>query len=213
MEVIYRTSHNHEIAVVFLLISFLLLAILKAFYWKTTKLLVLSVFSKRYTNQYLREDNVFTERVDIITFFILVINFSLWFFSFKNENNFEFFLLILCIIVLYYLLKYLAIYFLGHVFLMKDISRIAIFLSVLFDKVIFLFLTPLIVLLYFFIIPITNFILFISIIYLLAGICIKGIYLYKISNTTFGISPLYIFLYLCILEFSPIFLIVKGLIF
>ena len=213
MDAIYRVSYNHEIAVVFLVLSFFFLAVLKAFYWKTTKLLVLSVFSKRYTNQYLKEDNVFTERVDTITFFVLVINFSLWFFRFQNENNFELFMSISGIIISYYFLKYLVIYFLGHVFLMKDLSRIVLFLSVLFDKVIFLFLTPVIVLLYFFVIPITNTLLLISIIYLLVGFCIKGIYLYKISNTTFGISPLYIFLYLCILEFFPIFLMVKGLIF
>ena len=213
MEAIYRVGYNHEIAVIFLLLSFFFLGILKAFYWKTTKLLVLSIFSKRYTSQYLKEDNVFTERVDIITFFVLIINFSLWVFRFQNDNNFELFIFISGIIVLYYFLKYLVIYFLGHVFLMKDLSRIVLFLSILFDKVIFLFLTPVIVLLYFFVIPITNLILLISIIYLLAGICIKGIYLYKISNTTFGISPLYIFLYLCTLEFFPIFLMVKGLIF
>ncbi|MEE2953856.1 MAG: DUF4271 domain-containing protein [Bacteroidota bacterium] len=213
MEAIYRVTYNHEIAFIFLLTSFFLLAILKAFYWKTTKLLVLSIFSKRYTNQYLREDNVFTERVNIITFCILLINFSLWLFKLKNEDSFETFSFIIFLIGIYYLAKYLTIYSLGHVFLMKDLSRVVIFLSVLFDKVLFLFLMPVIVLIYFFAIPITSSLLIISIIYLELSFVIKLIYLFKIGNRTFGIEPLYIFLYLCILEVFPITVLIKGLIF
>ena len=213
MEAIQRVSYNQEMAFIFLLTSFFLFAILKAFYWKTTNLLVFSAFSKRYTNEYLREENVFTERVNLITFIILVINASLWALKLKNENSIYSFGLIIFLISGYYLIKYLIIYFLGVVFFMKDLSRIVVFLSLLFDKVLFLFLAPVIVLIYFFAISITNILLTISIVYLSICFLIKLFLLFRISNITFGIKPLYIFLYLCILEIFPIILLMKGIIF
>ena len=117
MEAIQRVSYNQEIAFIFLLISFFFFAILKAFYWKTTKLLILSAFSKRYTNEYLREENVFTERVNVITFLILVIYSSLWVFKLKNENSIYSFGLIIFLISTYYLIKYFNnIFFRGCLF-------------------------------------------------------------------------------------------------
>ena len=64
----------------FLILTFdlLLIAFLKAFYQKFTKQLFLSVFAQRYANQYLKEENVFTERVTFLITTIMLINISLF---------------------------------------------------------------------------------------------------------------------------------------
>ena len=51
------------------LVSFFLIALLKASYWKHAKLLFMGVFAQRYANQYLREENAFTERVISLLFY------------------------------------------------------------------------------------------------------------------------------------------------
>ena len=68
---------NQDIIFVLLTISFFLIAILRASYWKHAKLLFMGVFAQRYANQYLREENAFTERVNFITFLLMTINLSL----------------------------------------------------------------------------------------------------------------------------------------
>ena len=64
----------------FIILTFdlLLIALLKAFYQKFTKQLFLSVFAQRYANQYLKEENVFTERVTFLVTTIMLINISLF---------------------------------------------------------------------------------------------------------------------------------------
>ena len=57
--------------------SIFLFGLLRAFYWKYTRLMLNAPFQYRYASQYLRQDNAFTERVSWIAFLILVLNFSL----------------------------------------------------------------------------------------------------------------------------------------
>ena len=68
---------NQDIFFALLLVSFFLIALLKGLYWKHAKLLFMGVFAQRYANQFLREENAFTERVNAITFFLMSINFTL----------------------------------------------------------------------------------------------------------------------------------------
>jgi len=75
MEAVENIVFNRDLFFILIFISFLFIAILKGFYWKFTKLLIKGVFAQRYANQYLREENVFTERVNFITFLILLLNF------------------------------------------------------------------------------------------------------------------------------------------
>ena len=100
-----KTYINQDVFFVLLTISFLLIAILKANYWKHTKLLLGGVFVQRYANKFLREDNVFSERVNIITFFLMTINFSAILIKLLPEKSlFEISVLILAV-TLFYLLK------------------------------------------------------------------------------------------------------------
>lgn len=213
MEIIEKTYSNQDLFFLLLLGSFFSIVILKAFYNQQFKLLVLSIFSKRNAYKYLREDNVFTERVNLITFCILIINFSLWIFKIVKENSINHFLIILAAILIFYFLKYLIIRSLGHIFLIKELSRLGIFFSILFDRVFFILLFPIIVLLYFSIFSTSGHLLVFSICCFFAISFFKIGFLYKTGVNTFGIYPLYIFLYLCILEFFPIILLTKELLY
>ena len=81
MNPIIQTEQSISLVFLLLAISFLLVGILRAYYWKHTKLLFLASFKYRYASQYLRQDNVFTERVNWLTFALLFINF--WYYIFK----------------------------------------------------------------------------------------------------------------------------------
>lgn len=103
-----------------IIISFFFLGLLRAYYWKYTKLLILASFKYRYASQYLRQDNAFTERVNWLAFIVLIINFSL-FFLFKNpEINLIDFLILVFLILAYYSFKYLTIKFLGNLLFARE---------------------------------------------------------------------------------------------
>lgn len=213
MEIIEKAYSNQDLIFLLLLGSFFSIVILKAFYNQQFKLLVLSIFSKRNAYKYLREDNVFTERVNIITFCILIINFSLWILKIVKANSTNHFFIILAAVLIFYLSKYLIIRSLGDIFLVKELSRLGIFFSLLFDRVFFILLFPIIVLLYFSIFSTSSHLLVFSICCFFTITFFKIGFLYKTGVNTFGIHPLYIFLYLCILEFFPIILLGKELLY
>ena len=70
-------SYNQDAFFILVLLSFLLIALIKGMYWKHAKLFFMGVFAQRYANQYLREENAFTERVNFLTFLLMAINFTL----------------------------------------------------------------------------------------------------------------------------------------
>ena len=76
-----------DIFVLLFTTSFFLFAILRSQYYKYAKLLVLGAVSQRYANQYLREDNFFTERVNLITFLIITFNLTLFFSKILDYNQ------------------------------------------------------------------------------------------------------------------------------
>ena len=131
MYALERVIFNQDLFFILLVISFFIIAILKAFYWKFTRLLFLGVFSQRYANQYLREDNAFTQRVSVLTFLLAVFNFSILGMKLKNQSTLEDFLILLIILSLFYLLKYLSIRFLGSTFLIRELATLAVFFFVL----------------------------------------------------------------------------------
>ena len=109
MEPIIKVTNSQDVFFFLLTISFLLLSILKANYWKHTKLLLLGVEAQRYANQFLREDNAFTQRVNLLTFFLMVINFSVIITKVLETTLFLDILFILLLVVFFYILKVLII--------------------------------------------------------------------------------------------------------
>jgi len=193
-----------------ILTSFLLIAILKGYYWKHAKLLFMGVFAQRYANQFLREENAFTERVNAITFFLMSINFTL--IILKITQSFE--LLSVGLILVYvsgfFLFKMGLIKLLGFILKTKDLSKLAVFFSMLFDRTLGFLLFPLVVLLYFFSFEVSTIVLVISFVLFLILILMKLFWIWKLGTNSFGLPQFYIFLYLCALEIFPLLILGKG---
>ena len=213
MIALIKTIFNQDIIFVLLTISFLLIALLKSFYWKHAKLLFMGIFAQRYANQYLREENAFTERVSFITFLLMSINISLIILKLIPETSvLETFSLIVGV-MLFFIIKIGLILMLGSIFRVKDIAKLGIFFSFLFDRALGFFLFPLVILLSFFAFNITPFVMLIVAIVFIVLLLLKLFWLWKIGTNAFGLSHFYIFLYLCTLEISPLLLLAKGVIY
>jgi len=204
---------NQDIFFVLLLVSFFLIALLKGLYWKHAKLLFMGVFAQRYANQFLREENAFTERVKVISFFLMVINFTLIISKVSNIVEASSILVILGFVIGFFLIKIALIKILGFVLKAKDLSKLGVFFSMLFDRTLGFILFPLIVVLYFFSFEISSSILIICFVLFLLLIFMKLFWLWKIGTNSFGLPQFYIFLYLCTLEIFPLLLLGRGVVY
>jgi len=193
-----------------LTLSFLFIGILRAYYWKHTKLLILASFKYRYASQYLRQDNAFTERVNWITFIVLLINFSLLFLYQNSSIYILEFLIVFFSIATYYILKFLVIRFLGTLLYIKEITRLTIFFSYLSDKSLAVIISPIILVLYFLSFDVNLILINIIIVIGLIFLLLKFFWIWRIGTNSFGLPSFYIFLYLCVLELPPFVLITKG---
>ena len=213
MIALIKTIFNQDIIFVLLTISFLLIAMLKSFYWKHSKLLFMGIFAQRYANQYLREENAFTERVSFITFLLMSVNISLIILKLTNNNSvLETFSLVFGV-MLFFIIKIGLILLLGSIFQVKDIAKLGIFFSFLFDRALGFFLFPFVIVLYFFAFDISSFVMILVAIIFVALLLLKLFWLWKIGTNAFGLSHFYIFLYLCTLEISPLILLAKGVVY
>jgi len=170
----------------------------------------MGVFAQRYANQFLREENAFTERVNVITFFLMSINFTLIILKITETFGLLSVGLILVYVSSFFFFKMKLINILGFILKTKDLSKLAVFFSMLFDRALGFLLFPLIVLLYFFSFEITTIVLVTSYILLIILILMKLFWLWKIGTNSFGIPQFYIFLYLCVLEIFPLLILGNG---
>lgn len=204
-------SYNQDAFFILVLLSFLLIALIKGMYWKHAKLFFMGVFAQRYANQYLREENAFTERVNFLTFLLMAINFTLIITKFQAVIDLPTIVSVFFLVVLFFLLKLILIKLLGFFFKVKDLAKLAIFFSLLFDKTLGFVLFPLVVVIYFFSVDISSTMLMISLGLFMILFILKLFWLWKIGTNTFGLSQVYIFLYLCSIEIFPLLLLVKGI--
>tara|TARA_B100000767_G_scaffold252508_1_gene256329 strand:+ start:609 stop:1250 length:642 start_codon:yes stop_codon:yes gene_type:complete len=210
MITLIKTIFDQDIIFVLLTISFLLIAILRSFYWNHAKLLFMGVFAQRYANQYLRQENAFTERVNFITFLLMSINISLIVLKLIPKNlAVETFSLIIGVMG-FFIVKIGLILLLGSIFRKKDIAKLAVFFSFLFDRTFGFLLFPFLILLYFFVFNITSTVILIVTILFIVLLSLKLFWLWKIGTNAFGLSHFYIFLYLCALEIFPLLFLAKG---
>ena len=184
---------NQDIFFVLLLVSFFLIALLKGLYWKHAKLLFMGVFAQRYANQFLREENAFTERVNAITYFLMSINFTLIILKITQPVELLSVGLILVYVSGFFLFKIGLIKLLGFILKTKDLSKLAVFFSMLFDRTLGFILFPLVVLLYFFSFEVSSIVLVISFVLFLILILMKLFWLWKIGTNSFGLPQFYIF--------------------
>ena len=195
---------------ILLTISFFLIGILRAYYWSYASLLVLGSIQYRYASQYLRLENALTQRVSMITFLIMIINISLFINLQLSVISVNSFFKILLYIFLYFSSKFLVIRFLGNIFLKKELAKLTVFFSFISDRSFAIIIFPFLVFVYF--VPYDLDIYFVYMLILLSIIfmSLKIYSIYKIGTNSFGLIPLYIFLYLCILEIFPFVLVAKG---
>lgn len=204
-------SYNQDAFFILVLLSFLLIALIKGMYWKHAKLFFMGVFAQRYANQYLREENAFTERVNFLTFLLMAINFTLIITKFQAVIDLWKIVSVFFLVLLFFLLKLILIKLLGFFFKVKDLAKLAIFFSLLFDKTLGFVLFPLVVVIYFFSVDISSTVLMISLGLFIILFMLKLFWLWKIGTNSFGLSQAYIFLYLCSIEIFPLLLLVKGI--
>lgn len=201
--------YNQDVFFILTLFSFLLVAILKGFYWKHSKLLFMGVFAQRYANQYLREENTFTERVNWLTFLLMSVNFTMVIAKVLQTINLPSIFLVFVLVVLFFFLKIMLINFFGFLFKVKDLSNLAVFFSILFDKTLGFILFPVVVMIYFFIFDVSYYLLLASLYLFIILLILKLFWFWKIGTKSFGLPPFYIFLYLCIFEIFPLLLLGK----
>lgn len=204
-------SYNQDAFFILVLLSFLLIALIKGMYWKHAKLFFMGVFAQRYANQYLREENAFTERVNFLTFLLMAINFTLIITKFQAVIDLWKIVSVFFLVLLFFLLKLILIKLLGFFFKVKDLAKLAIFFSLLFDKTLGFVLFPLVVVIYFFSIDISSTMLMISLGLFMILFILKLFWLWKIGTNSFGLPQFYIFLYLCSIEIFPLLLLAKGI--
>ncbi len=197
----------------FIILTFdlLLIALLKAFYQKFTKQLFLSVFAQRYANQYLKEENAFTERVTFLVTTIMLINVSLFLAKTifgDSLNPFDFWNVFI-FTTIFFFSKAIIIRLLGHVFILKALAKLGVYFSFLFDRVMGIILFPIVVLLFFSPINSSPILLVFSVVIIALFLLIKIFWLWKIGIGGFGLSRYYLFLYLCTLEILPLLVFTK----
>jgi hypothetical protein len=116
-------------------------------------------------------------------------------------------------VALFFILKIGLILLLGSVLRVKDIARLGVFFSFLFDRALGFFLFPLVIVLYFFAFNISSFVWLLVAVVFMVLLLLKVFWLWKIGTNAFGLSHFYIFLYLCTLEISPLLLLGKGVVY
>lgn len=215
MKWIQLTDILHNIPFFVLTISFLMIGFLYAFYYKYSKELILSIFGQRFANQYLRDDNMFKRRVNNIFSILMVLNISffIWTINFRIESSLFNLVSVFIFVIIYYFLKYIIIMFLGILIKMKQISTVALFFTTLFDKVFALFSFPLLLIYYFYSQDLQEYSILIISGLLILFFILKIFWMLKIGIKSFGLSSFYLFLYICILEFFPITLLCRGILF
>ena len=208
---ISQISHANPIMFLVILVSISFIGFLRAYYWKHTKLILLAPFQYRYASQYLKQDNVFTQRVNWLTFFILLINFSLLIdINPIITEYFNDYIYVLLFILIFYFIKFLLLNFLGRLLFIEEITKLTIFYSFLSDKALSIIVTPFVLILYFFSFNLDVLILSVILFLALCFVISKLYWIWKVGTNSFGLPSIYIFLYLCILEIYPFVLITKG---
>ncbi len=205
-----KIHYNQDSFFLLLIVSFLLVALIKGLYWKHARLLFMGVFAQRYANQYLREDNAFTERVNLLTFLLMAINFTLIIAKVQSVIKLDRIALIFSLVILFFIFKRIIITLFGALFKVRDLAKLAVFFSFLFDKTLGFILFPLVVFLYFFSFDISSFLLVVCLSLTIGVLILKLFWLWKIGASSFGLSQVYIFLYLCLLEIFPLLFLAKG---
>jgi len=208
-------SFNPDWILGILIFGFILLTWSQVFYHRRIRQIFLAPYSKRFNNQLIRDGNLFIERVSIAlgVLYILVVSLLLYqvnamilLYPFFSLPPWAIYLIIVLGFSGFWLVKTLFIQFLSKVFNTPDTTR-----AYLLNILIFCLLTGAILL------PMLVLVLYLNSLTLL-WVCIglyTLIFLFRVMRGFFiGISLtrfsyLFLFVYLCSLEFLPLLVLLK----
>jgi len=216
-EPILKAKLNEDWFLGILLFVFILLAIIKVFYNKRFRQLLDGFFVSRYASQAVREENVLLQRVSVILFLSFVLTTAAFIYKLseyygwriKALSDLSLYLIIAAIIFLVYVFKLITVKIMGYIFKTEKEVEEYSFNILLFNNVLGLALFPVVLCMAF----VTELPVLVYI-QIAAGM-FAVVFLYRIVRGfilgagTAGISKLYLFLYLCTLEFLPLVVIIK----
>jgi hypothetical protein len=193
-------------------------AVLRTRYFSRVRTLFNAFITNRFIGQLRREENVFTNRVNILLSVIYVWALSLFaYLSFESTlrdllpgyRKWEIFLFLNGFIVVLYFVKIGLIRLFGFLFEMQKQAAEYIFGIFLYNQIAGIFLLPLLLGMLYISMFSVNILTLIGL-----GILI-GLYLLRLGRVILsaagapGISLYYLFLYLCTLEFLPLLIVIK----
>lgn len=211
-------QQQNWMVVVFLLILFLI-GILRVFYQRKLTLFLNAFFSKRFSNQILREENALTQSTSVVLSAVFFISISMFLFLVSQHYNFDLFgqtgwqkfLFIVIACIVFYLLKLLSNKLGGYLFKAYKETDEYIFNQFLVIQILGLLLSICCILLSYSDNLNKEWIIYVGFATLLIGFFVRMIKSFGIVNMN-TYSPVYIFLYLCTLEILPLIIIVKLII-
>lgn len=197
---------------VFLVCLFLLImiAFLRAYFGRGLRLIGQAAFTERHANQFLRDSNA--ANVSLFLLPVSVIVFALFLAHPRWNGGWAWeitpFLTYVISISVYFLIKYVLLKWLGHLFQQVYLFEEVIFQSFLFEKVAGLLLFPFLVLAIY--APWNEkMLLNTSIIVLILLLVLKWSRMLYVAFFKRPISKIHLFMYLCALEILPLIVLIK----
>jgi len=211
-----KIAQDQNWMVMILVFVLFLVAILRVYYQRKFTLFINAFFSKRFSNQIIREENALTQSTSVILSIVFLISISLFFYlvslHFHHQligaNELQKFGVIILACVVFYFLKFLTNKLGGYLFKVYKETDEYIFNQFLVLQIMGLLLVALCILLSYNTNINKEFIIYTGFITLGIGFIVRMIKSFGIANTN-TYSPVYIFLYLCTLEILPLIIIVK----
>jgi hypothetical protein len=211
-------SHLDWFLGIFLVISLLFIWI-RLFYGKYFSTLASAVSSFQMSAKLFRERNVLVRRVSIVLDFIYFVMLSVLIYEalshFKWINSslseFNLYMLLLNIIIIYSLLRNTLLRMTGNLFLQRNLFSEYIHNTLVINKGIGIVLFPIVITARYFPFPLISLVLIAGLSILILGVIWKSIRAYQIIRRK-NVVLFYLILYLCTLEFLPLLIGYKVII-
>ncbi len=203
---------------IFLVIALLFIWI-RLFYGKYFATLASAVSSFQMSAKLFRERNVLVRRVSIVLDFIYFVMLSVLIYEavthFKWVDSamgqFNLYLLLLNIIIIYSLSRIALLRITGHLFLQRNLFSEYIHNTLVINKGTGIILFPLVITAHYFPFPLISLVLVLGLSILILGVIWKSIRAYQIIRRK-NVVLFYLILYLCTLEFLPLLIGYKVII-
>ena len=211
-----KVIEQHNWMFLTILLPLLLIAILRVFYQKKFSLFINAFISKRFSNQIIREENALSQTTSVLLSVVFLISISLFFYlvtehfhqSILGFNGFQKFSVIVILSFFFYILKMLTNKLGGYVFKVYKETDEYIFNQFLVLQILGLLFTMYCIILNYGANFDKSMVIYLGFGTMIIGFIVRMIKSIGIANMN-TYSAVYIFLYLCTLEFLPLIIIVK----